>query len=107
MGQFWKRLYESGRAVISRNSDLRKFFTVTVTRGATVWPKKPADLLKYGVRWDYDGVITREDGKDYHKFELQPNAGKIPSTLKDWREKHGGTHAVITTMQNCTICNKT
>lgn len=98
MGNFWKKLIETGKAISGRSADLNKFFNPTVGRGNTVWPKNPADLLRYGLRWDYDGVITRDDGKDYHRFQLQPNAGKIPSTIKEWRDKNGGTHAVITTM---------
>ena len=54
-------------------------------------------MLKYGVRWDYDGVVAR-NGKQYHKYQLQPNAGKIPTTIKNWRDKNGGTHAVMGTM---------
>lgn len=70
----------------------------TVNRGKTVWPKTQADLLKYGIRWDYDGVVKKDDGKEYHKYQLQPNAGKIPSLIKQWRDKNGGTHAVMTTL---------
>ncbi|KAK2766229.1 hypothetical protein FQN54_007745 [Arachnomyces sp. PD_36] len=98
MGNFWKKIIESGKAISGRSADLKKFFNPTVGRGQTVWPKSPADLLRYGVRWDYDGIVTRDDGKEYHRFQLQPNAGKIPSTIKEWRDKNGGTHAVITTM---------
>ncbi|KAF4269846.1 hypothetical protein KXX33_008295 [Aspergillus fumigatus] len=47
---------------------------------------------------DYDGIVTKDDGKEYHKYQLQPNAGKIPSTIKEWRDNNGGTHAVIATM---------
>lgn len=60
-------------------------------------PKTPADLLRYCVRWDYDGIVTKEDGKEYHKYQLQPNAGIIPSSIKQWRDKNGGT-AVMTTL---------
>jgi hypothetical protein len=55
-------------------------------------------MLRYGVRWDYDGEITKDDGNLYHKFQLQPNAGKIPSSVKQWRENNGGTHAVMAVM---------
>lgn len=72
-------LSKSVRTAISfvrdRPSDLKKFFEPTVGRGNTVWPRSPADMLRYGVRWDYDGEITRDDGNLYHKFQLQPNAG--------------------------------
>ena len=28
---------------------------------------------------------------------MQPNAGKIPSSIEEWKKKHGGTHAVMAT----------
>lgn len=31
-------------------------------------------------------------------FQIQPNAGKVPSTIREWREKNGGTHAVMGVM---------
>lgn len=35
-------------------------------------------------------------GVDCHKYNLQPNAGnEMPSSIKRWREKNGGTHAVM------------
>ena len=67
----------------------------TVARGRTVFPTKPADKERLGVRFDYDGEITI-GGIVYHKYQIQPNAGnKIPPTVKNWRESNGGTHAVI------------
>ncbi|KAI9673930.1 MAG: hypothetical protein M1817_002136 [Caeruleum heppii] len=97
MGNFFNKVFGVIRVISSNPSDLKKFFKPSVSRGHTVWPKTSADLLRYGVRWDYDGVVTYE-GKECHRFQLQPNAGKIPSTIKEWREKHGGTHAVICVM---------
>ncbi|PPJ57903.1 hypothetical protein CBER1_09946 [Cercospora berteroae] len=75
----------------------QKLVDPTVSRGKTAWPKSQADLLKYGIRFDYDGVVT-EGGVVYHKYQCQPNAGKISSSLREWRDKNGGTHAVITTI---------
>ncbi|RHZ57201.1 hypothetical protein CDV55_103493 [Aspergillus turcosus] len=49
-----------------------------------------------GIRYDYDDGVTPDDGV-YHKFQIQPNAGKIPSTFKTWRDKNGGTHKVMAT----------
>ncbi|PKX96285.1 uncharacterized protein P174DRAFT_457094 [Aspergillus novofumigatus IBT 16806] len=66
----------------------------TVGRGKTQWPKAPSDLENHGVCFDYDGTLE-EDGQVYHKYQVQPNVGKIPSSWKEWRDKHGGTHAVI------------
>lgn len=93
-----KSIYASIKYICGRPADLKKFFMPTVNRGKTVWPKTQADLLKYGIRWDYDGVVKKDDGKEYHKYQLQPNAGKIPSLIKQWRDKNGGTHAVMTTL---------
>jgi len=97
MGNFFKKVFGVVQVISSKPSDLRKFFKPSVSRGKTAWPKTSADLLRYGVRWDYDGVVTYEK-KNCHKFQLQPNAGKIPSTIKQWRDKNGGTHAVIGVM---------
>ena len=58
----------------------------------TAFPKTPAQQERFGVRYDYDGEITGEDGTTYHK---QPNAGKTPTSIKRWKEKEGGTHAVM------------
>lgn len=34
----------------------------------------------------------------YHKFQLQANAGSIPSSIARWRDTNGGTHAVMATV---------
>lgn len=62
--------------------------------GKTQWPKSQSDLENQGVRFDYDGTID-DNGQVYHKYQVQPNAGKIPSSWREWRDKNGGTHAVI------------
>ncbi|KAG1904129.1 uncharacterized protein F5891DRAFT_1126998 [Suillus fuscotomentosus] len=77
-----------------RIANARAFTNPTVGRGKTVFPKKEAELEQLGVRWDYDGEVTTK-GTVYHKFQLQANAGKVPSTIKQWREANGGTHAVM------------
>ena len=78
------------------SSRWKKFTNPTVLRGKTTYPKTEADKEKIGVRWDYDGEVKKSDGLTYHKFQMQPNAGtKIPSSIKQWREKNGGTHAVM------------
>lgn len=76
----------------------KKLVEPTVSRGKTAWPKSEADQLRYGIRFDYDGIVS-VDGVDHYKFQCQPNNGRIPSSIKDWREKNGGTHAVMTTIQ--------
>ena len=72
----------------------KKFANPTASRGKTVFPKTSAQQQSLGVRWDYDGQVTRSDGI-YHKFQMQPNSGNVPASIKQWREKNGGTHAVM------------
>ncbi|KAK2756475.1 hypothetical protein FQN54_005368 [Arachnomyces sp. PD_36] len=80
---------------VGRGSDVwKKLTNPTVRRGGTQWPKSSGDQEAHGVRLDYDGDIE-ENGQIYHRYQVQPNAGKIPSTWKAWRDKNGGTHAVI------------
>lgn len=59
-----------------------------------MYPKSSGDQEQIGVRWTYDGEVTKSDGV-YNKFRMQPNAGKIPSSIKQWREENGGTHSVM------------
>lgn len=74
----------------------KKLARPTASRGGTAWPKTGADSQKYGVRFDYDGVVEK-DGISYHKFQVQPNAGKIPTSISNWMKKNGSsTHAVMT-----------
>lgn len=81
--------------VTGRGSDIwKKLTNPTVGRGRTQWPKSSSDLENHGVRFDYDGEVE-ENGEIYHRYQVQPNAGKIPSTWKVWRDKNGGTHSVI------------
>ena len=63
-----------------------------------MWCNTAGGCLARGVRWDYDGIMEAEDGKKFDKVQLQPNAGKVPSTIDRWRKKNGGTHAVMGTM---------
>lgn len=48
-----------------------------------------AEQEKFGVRFDYDKVVTKDDGTECHMFKMQPNTGKIPSSIKAWRDKNG------------------
>ena len=63
-------------------------------RGKTAYPKTSAAQERFGIRFDYDTVVTQEDGTECHMFKMQPNAGKIPSSIKAWRDKNG-TDAVM------------
>ncbi|EME42125.1 hypothetical protein DOTSEDRAFT_73030 [Dothistroma septosporum NZE10] len=79
-------------------SNHAKFTNPKVSRGKSVWPSGPSAQARNGVRYDYDGVVVK-DGVEYHKYNMQPNAGNdIPSAIKNWRAKNGGTHAVMTTV---------
>jgi hypothetical protein len=85
--------------IIGGGSDAwKKLGKPTVGRGKTQWPKKTSEQESQGVRFDYDGETT-EGGQKYHKWQVQPNAGKIPSSWKEWRDRNGGTHAVIGTVK--------
>lgn len=71
----------------------QKFANPSATRGGTAYPKTSAEQERFGIRFDYDTVVEKE-GTEYHMFKMQPNAGKIPSSIKAWRDKNG-THAVM------------
>jgi hypothetical protein len=72
-----------------------KFTQPKVARGKTAFPSAPQLQKQLGVRYDYDGEVEK-DGVKCHKYQLQPNAGsEIPSSIQRWREKNGGTHAVM------------
>jgi hypothetical protein len=75
----------------------KKLAKPTISRGKTAWPKNKPDLERYGVRFDYDGEVV-ENGQTFHKYQLQPNAGKVPASIEDWRNKNGGTHGVMTSI---------
>lgn len=81
-----------------RKGASKKLTNVSVSEGGTAWPKAPKDLQNYGIPFDYAGqtsTLKGHLGEMFNKFEVQPNAGKIPTTFKDWRDKNGGTHAVM------------
>ncbi|OAT02968.1 uncharacterized protein BDCG_17862 [Blastomyces dermatitidis ER-3] len=59
--------------------------------------QKPSELLNLGIRWDFDGEVTI-NGVVYNKFQVQPNARKVPAPVSEWRRKNGGTHAVMGSM---------
>lgn len=73
-----------------------KFANPSAARGKTAFPKTSAEQERFGIRFDYDKVIKKE-GTEYHVFKMQPNAGKIPSSIKAWRDKNG-TDAVMATV---------
>jgi hypothetical protein len=78
-------------------SAVSKLTNVSVSRGKTAWPKAEKDLMNLGIRFDYDGEVT-QNGIVYNKFQVQPNAGKVPSSVQQWRDNNGGTHAVMGSM---------
>ncbi|KZT05315.1 uncharacterized protein LAESUDRAFT_760480 [Laetiporus sulphureus 93-53] len=73
----------------------KKFTNLTVGWGKTVFPQYGPEQEQLSVRWDYDGETVDSDDTVYHKFQLQPNTGKVPTTIKRWREANGGTHTVM------------
>ena len=79
------------------DSVAKKLTSVSVTRGGTAWPKSQKDQENVGIRFDYDGEVN-ENGVTYNKFQVQPNAGKVPSTIAQWSKENGGTHAVMGSM---------
>lgn len=81
-----------GKAV--EGNSWQKFTNPSAGRGKTAFPKGQAEQERVGVRWDYDGEVSKSDGV-YHKFQMQPNAGKVPSPIKKWRDANGGTHATM------------
>jgi hypothetical protein len=72
----------------------QKFANPSAARGKTAYPKTSAEQEKFGIRFDYDKVVTKDDGTQCHMFKMQPNAGKIPSSIKAWRDKNG-TDAIM------------
>jgi hypothetical protein len=92
------RMQRALKAVLSsaiEGTTWQKLSSPTASRGKTAFPKKPADQQRLGVRFDYDGVIEK-DGTEYHKYQMQANAGDdIPSSIKNWRNANGGTHAIM------------
>lgn len=72
----------------------KKLAKPTVGRGKVAFPSAPKDRERLGVRFDYDGEVVR-DGIQCHKYQVQPNAGKVPTSIENWRKKNGGTHAVM------------
>jgi hypothetical protein len=89
--QGFQRCYEEG----CRGQCYTKFTQPKVARGKTAFPSAPQLQKQLGVRYDYDGEVEK-DGVKCHKYQLQPNAGsEIPSSIQRWREKNGGTHAVM------------
>ena len=75
----------------------QRFIKPSVDQGKTAYPRKPSDQERLGICWDYDGETTL-DGTDYHKYQVQPNTRKIPSTIKKWKDANGGTHTVMATV---------
>ena len=44
-----------------------KLTKVVVSRGKTAWPKSPKEQERVGIRFDYDGKVTK-DGEVFNKF---------------------------------------
>lgn len=75
-----------------------KFLNVKVNRGRTAFPSTSKEKQNLGIRFDFDGEETAEDGSVYNLFQVQPNAGDVPSAFKkmarqEWRitRSYGGS----------------
>lgn len=56
-------------------------------------------LEQLGVRFNFAGTIEK-NGRKFHRFQVQVNAGKIPTSWKQWRQKHEkGTHGIVATVE--------
>jgi hypothetical protein len=87
-------------AVLKHANGYKKLVRPSVALHKTAFPKTAADLESLGVRFDFAGT-TEENGKKFHKFQVQVNAGnKIPTSWKQWRQKHEkGTHGIVATVK--------
>ena len=81
-----QKLFKGAVSSAIEGNTWKKFANPTVGLGLAAYPKNPSDQERIGVRFDYAGVTTGDDGKSNHKFKLHPSAGKIPSSFKDWRD---------------------
>lgn len=90
------KVIKSFIAEVMKGNQWRKFANPPAARGKTAFPKRPADQEKFGIRFDYDREVTQDDGRVFHMFKMQPNAGKILRSIKAWRDKKG-TDAVMAT----------
>ncbi|KAK4570046.1 hypothetical protein LTR86_003016 [Recurvomyces mirabilis] len=62
--------------------DVTKKAAEGISRGKTAFPSGQQLQKQLGVRYDYDGEVQK-DGVEFHKFNVQPNAGNdIPSSVK-------------------------
>lgn len=67
----------------------KKLANPTVSRGTTAFPRSRKEQEALGVRLDYDGEVTKNNIQ-YHKYQIQPNAGKVLTSIEQWRKKNGG-----------------
>ncbi|KAL8880660.1 MAG: hypothetical protein Q9192_007970 [Flavoplaca navasiana] len=76
-----------------------KLTNVKVSQGRTAWPSSARVQQNVGVRFDYKGEETVKEADNttttYNTFNVQPNGGKTPTPITNWRNDHGGTHAVM------------
>lgn len=73
----------------------KKLTNVKVPMGRTALPTSPKKMEPVGVRFDFAGEIEK-DKQLFNKYKIQPNAGKVSSSIREWRDKNGGTHGVMT-----------
>ena len=90
------KVFKALIAEATKGNTWQKFAYPSAARGKTAYPKTPGDQERYGIRYDYDTLVNK-DGTDFHTFKMQPNKGKIPPSIKLWRDKNG-TDAVMATV---------
>ncbi|EME44741.1 hypothetical protein DOTSEDRAFT_152750 [Dothistroma septosporum NZE10] len=89
-----KKAFGNASKKAVEGNNYTKFTTPRVSRGKTAFPSGSLAQSQLGIRYDYDGIVTR-DGIECHKYNVQPNAGNnIPSSIKRWREANGGMSTV-------------
>ncbi|EUC30352.1 hypothetical protein COCCADRAFT_104151 [Bipolaris zeicola 26-R-13] len=93
-----KKCFAAATATIIESNRWKKFTKVSVSKGNVDWPQNMRDQERFGVQNNYQGEIINKDGVVYNKFHVQPNAGKIPAPINQWKEDNGGTNAVMTSV---------
>ncbi|KAB8349795.1 hypothetical protein FH972_023808 [Carpinus fangiana] len=86
--------------VVDKSQGWKKLTRPTVSLHKTAFPQTSKDQQNLGIRFDFAGTVEK-DGKKFHKFQAQVNAGdKIPTSWKTWRQSHSkGTHGIVATIE--------
>lgn len=87
-------------AVLKHANSYKKLVRPSIALRKTAFPRTAAELENLGVRFDFEDT-TEENGKKFHRFQVQVNAGnKIPTSWKQWRQKNEkGTYRIVATVK--------